>query len=73
MKYFAKLIDGSILELTEDDYTMTLRVIARSIDRGLTLSSGGVLKSSAVIHIYAEGPAQAPAAATAPLTAKVKG
>jgi len=77
MRYFAKLIDGSVLELTENDYTMTLRVIARSIDRGLTLASGDVVKSSAMIHIYKTADAPATTPATTPAvtltSAKTKG
>lgn len=77
MRYFAKLIDGSVLELTENDYTMTLRVIARSIDRGLTLASGDVVKSSAMIHIYktsdAPTPVSTPATTPTLTSAKTKG
>ena len=73
MRYFAKLIDGSVLELTENDYTMTLRVIARSIDRGLTLASGDVVKSSAMIHIYRTTDTSASTPATTLTSAKTKG
>ena len=50
--YFAKLIDGSALQVTEKDYGILLKVVARSVDRGIILENGDVLKSSAVIHIY---------------------
>ena len=50
--YFAKLTDGSALQVTEKDYGILLKVVARSVDRGIILENGDVLKSSAVIHIY---------------------
>jgi hypothetical protein len=52
MRHFARFIDGSELELSDQDYGALMRAVSRSIERGIVMENGDVLKSSAVIYIY---------------------
>ena len=45
MKYYARLIDGTTLDLHERDHQTLTRMVARGVENGVTLQDGDILKS----------------------------
>ncbi len=59
MKYFAKLNDGSVLELEQRYYETLMRMFAKNIERVVTIGTG-VLRSTSIMRLYTEGVQEVP-------------